>query len=58
MTKLFAHWDDILAGVLIVGCIVLIAQGVDNDIKAILTLAAGYVFGKNEPAIAAKLDRK
>lgn len=58
MTKLFAHWDDILAGIIIIGCIVLISQGEDTDIKALLTMAAGYVFGKNEPAVAARLASK
>lgn len=37
--------DKITALVLIVGCFVLLFTGIDGEVKSILTLAAGYLFG-------------
>jgi len=36
--------DLIIPLVLIIGCIVLIAAGIDGEVKSILTLAAGWAF--------------
>ena len=37
--------DLIIALVLIVGCLGLVFTGIDGEVKSILTLAAGWVFG-------------
>ena len=37
--------DKITALVLIVGCLALLLTGIDGEVKAILTIAAGYFFG-------------
>lgn len=37
--------DLIIAMVLICSCIALIATGIDSEVKSILTVAAGWVFG-------------
>lgn len=36
--------DLVIALVLIIGCVALIATGIDGEVKAILTMAAGWVF--------------
>jgi len=37
--------DLIIALVLVVGCFSLLFTGIDGEVKAILTLAAGWAFG-------------
>lgn len=37
--------DLIIALILVVGCLGLIASGIDSEVKSILTLAAGWAFG-------------
>jgi len=37
--------DQIIAAVLIVGCLVFIGTGIDGEVKSILTVAAGWLFG-------------
>ena len=37
--------DKITAMVLVVGCLVLIFTGKDSEVKSILTVAAGWLFG-------------
>ena len=37
--------DFIIALVLVVSCVILIATGIDSEVKAILTMAAGWAFG-------------
>jgi len=37
--------DKITALVLLVGCLVLVFTGIDGEVKAILTIAAGWLFG-------------
>lgn len=37
--------DLLIAIILVVGCLVLIFTGIDGEVKAILTLAAGWAFG-------------
>ena len=37
--------DKITALILIVGCLVLIFTGKDSEVKSILTVAAGWLFG-------------
>jgi len=42
--------DLIIALVLIVGCLALVFTGVDGEVKSILTIAAGWVFGSQYQA--------
>ena len=37
--------DTVIALVLVVGCIVLLALGIDSEVKSILAIAAGWAFG-------------
>lgn len=37
--------DKITALVLIIGCFALMFTGIDGEVKSILTIAAGYLFG-------------
>jgi len=37
--------DTIIALILVVGCILLIAFRIDSEVKSILTVAAGWLFG-------------
>jgi len=37
--------DLIIALVLVVGCFVLLGLGIDGEVKSILTMAGGWVFG-------------
>lgn len=46
--------DDICALILIIGCLALIASGRDGEIKAVLGVAAGWLFGKRAGGINGK----
>lgn len=37
--------DKITAMVLVIGCLLLIAFHIDSEVKSILTMAAGWLFG-------------
>ncbi len=37
--------DLIIALILVIGCFILIATGLDGEVKSILTIAAGWCFG-------------
>jgi len=37
--------DQVVACIIVVGCIVLLATGIDSQVKAILGIAAGWLFG-------------
>ena len=37
--------DTIIALVIVVGCIILIAFGIDSEMKSVLAIAAGWAFG-------------
>jgi len=37
--------DKVTAVILIVGCLGLLFTGIDGEVKSILTIAAGYLFG-------------
>ena len=37
--------DKITALILIIGCLILIFTGRDSEVKSILTMAAGWLFG-------------
>jgi len=47
MDKWFLNWtpDKITALTLLIGCLVLVFTGIDGEVKSILTLAAGWLFG-------------
>ena len=38
--------DKITAVILIVGCLGLLFTGIDGEVKSILTISAGYLFGR------------
>ena len=42
--------DTVIAIILVVGCLVLIATGIDSEVKSILTLVAGWAFGSQYQA--------
>ena len=44
--------DKITAMILVIGCLLLIAFHIDSEVKSILTMAAGWLFG------SAYMDRK
>lgn len=46
--------DLIIAIILIVGCFALIFSGIDGEVKSILTMAAGWVFGSQYQVRKAK----
>lgn len=37
--------DKVCAVILIVGCLLLVAFRIDGEVKSILTISAGYLFG-------------
>lgn len=49
--------DQIAALVIIVGCLVLIFTGRDSEIKAILSMAAVWLFGGAYSAARKKVDK-
>ena len=55
MTSVIRNADDVCAIIIVLGCIVLIAFGIDGEIKAILGVAAGFLFGKHRKEIASKI---
>lgn len=42
--------DLIIALILVLGCLALIFTGIDGEVKAILTIAAGWCFGSQYQA--------
>jgi len=45
--KRFAEYiDEMLAVIIVIGCIVLMLCHIDGEVKSILTIATGWVFGK------------
>jgi len=38
-------FDQITALVLVVGCMILLLCGINGEVKSILTISAGYLFG-------------
>jgi len=37
--------DTVIAIIIVVGCLILIGLGIDSEVKSILTVAAGWIFG-------------
>ena len=56
MKRIITGVDDIIALIIVVGCLVLICLHIDSEIKTILGTAAGYIFGKRSVAIAQKIS--
>jgi len=52
MKEFFSRGDIALAVVVIIGCFVLIGLGIDGEVKGILGLGSGYIFGRGASAIA------
>lgn len=38
--------DELIALILVVGCLILLVFKVDGEVKSILTIAAGWAFGR------------
>jgi len=45
MMNLFKTPDQVIALILVIGCLILIFCKIDGEVKSILTLAAGWSFG-------------
>jgi hypothetical protein len=41
------QYDDFYAFLVMVGCLILIGKGADGTVTSVLTMTAGYMFGKN-----------
>jgi len=54
MKHVWEYLDEALAVIIVTGCIILIALGIDSDVKSILAIASGWVFGKRFAAAKAK----
>jgi len=50
--------DKLCAIILIVGCLLLVAFHIDSEVKSILTISAGYLFGTGFSEIRAKKKTK
>lgn len=46
MTNMWQYTDLVVALVLVIGCLVLLCLGIDSEVKSILTMAAGWAFGR------------
>jgi len=46
MSWLERNYDELLAIILVVGCLMLVFLGIDSEVKSILTMAAGWMFGR------------
>ena len=43
---MWEYLDELIAVILVVGCLILLILRVDTEVKSILTIAAGWAFGK------------
>jgi len=50
--------DKVTALILVVGCLGLIAFNIDSEVKSILTVAAGWLFGAGYAEIRTKRRNK
>jgi len=50
--------DKICAVILIVGCLGLVFTGIDGEVKSILTISAGYLFGTGGAEIRAEVKAR
>lgn len=58
MTTFYKHMPDVIALIIVVGCLVLIFKGIDGEIKGILGMATGFIFGRYAPIVASKITDK
>jgi len=43
---MFKSIEDLLALILVVGCLILIFCNIDGEVKGVLAVSAGWVFGR------------
>lgn len=43
---MWEYLDELIAVILVIGCLALIFTGTDSEVKSILTVAAGWAFGR------------
>jgi len=55
--SLWQYLDEVIALVLVIGCLVLLFTGRDSEIKSILTISAGWAFGRTFGEIRARRRR-
>jgi len=48
---MFKDVEDLIALILVVGCLILMFCGIDGEVKSILTVASGWIFGKGYATI-------
>ena len=58
MSNFWMHLPDFIALIIVVGCILLIASGRDGEIKGILGVASGFIFGRYAPLAYSKISEK
>lgn len=58
MNTFFSHLDDVVAVILVIGCLVLKAINIDGDIQNIIYLGAAYAFGKGGQIVQSRLNGK
>jgi hypothetical protein len=58
MNGFWLHIDDIAAMLIVLAGLVLLGLGVDSDVKSYVGIGVAYLFGKNSPALLAKLNIK
>ena len=44
---MWQYLDEVIAIILVIGCLGLIFTGIDGEVKSILTIAAGWAFGRS-----------
>lgn len=49
--------DEVLAGILLVGCLFLVGLGIDGEVKSILSMSAAWLFGREYGKIKSKGDK-
>lgn len=58
MRHFWEHIPDLIALIIVVGCMILIAKGIDGEVKGILGIATGFVFGRYAHVVASKIANK
>lgn len=43
---MWEYLDEVIAIILVVGCLALLFTGIDSEVKSILTISAGWCFGR------------
>lgn len=58
MSRFWDHIPDLIALIIVVGCLILISKGIDGEVKGILGIATGFVFGRYAHVVASKIAEK